>query len=239
MLRRMMPSARNRLRRRAMAEADRATTGGKLIRGAGIVALDFVQQRPVQRVEHFAHGARFWHGAPETCAHGRSRHPYHADRPAHGASAMRPLLYCLLLGAAASCAAAPDTPDRSPVQAPNSVHPPFSIEDARQVIPALATLLIDNYVFPDTGKQYAEVLQSNLAAGRYNSFADAGAFAEFVTADLQAVSSRSASRARRAEDGQAVSGTDIHDRVRRPAAFGQDGVDRAWRGLRGVSQLFQ
>jgi C-terminal processing protease CtpA/Prc len=48
-------------------------------------------------------------------------------------------------------------------------------------------LLEDNYVFPDTARRYAAMLQTNLAAGRYTGFLDAGAFAERVTADLQAV----------------------------------------------------
>ena len=98
-------------------------------------------------------------------------------------------LVCISLCMAAAGAAVAQTPAPSPrpVQAPSGVHPPFSVADARQVITALAPLLEDNYVFPATGRRYAAMLRANLAAGRYAGFANAGAFAEAVTADLQAV----------------------------------------------------
>ena len=94
---------------------------------------------------------------------------------------MRPSPVWVFVVALASCAPTAHAP-------PPSVHPPFSVEDARKVLPALAALLVDDYVFPETGRRYAAMLQSNLAAGRYARFPDAGAFAEKVTADLQAVS---------------------------------------------------
>jgi len=42
-------------------------------------------------------------------------------------------------------------------------------------------------VLPEVGKQYAAMLRANLAEGKYGSFPDADAFAQAVTADLQAV----------------------------------------------------
>jgi hypothetical protein len=67
------------------------------------------------------------------------------------------------------------------------LHSQFSPSDAQQVIPKLAKTLEDDYVFPEIGRQYAATLRANLAAGRYSSFADTGAFADKVTADLQAI----------------------------------------------------
>ena len=63
----------------------------------------------------------------------------------------------------------------------------FDKADAEKAVTALATALEENFVFPDKGKAYAEMLRANLAKGAYASFADAPAFAEKVTADLQAV----------------------------------------------------
>lgn len=64
---------------------------------------------------------------------------------------------------------------------------PFVAADAAKVIEASAKELEDYFVFPEAGKRYAAALRSNLAAGRYKSFANAEEFAKAVTADLQAV----------------------------------------------------
>lgn len=69
----------------------------------------------------------------------------------------------------------------------SALHPPFAASDAQQIISNLADALEANYVVPDTGRRYAAMLRTNLAAGRYVSFPDSGAFAETVTADLQKV----------------------------------------------------
>ncbi len=63
-----------------------------------------------------------------------------------------------------------------------------SKSDARAVIPALAEKLEENFVFPEIGKRYAEMLRAKLAAGAYDGFDSRAAFAAAVTADLQAVS---------------------------------------------------
>ena len=64
---------------------------------------------------------------------------------------------------------------------------PFVKAEAQSVLQTLAKELEDNFVFPDKGQAYAAMLKANLAAGKYDSFADAEAFADAVTADLQAV----------------------------------------------------
>ncbi|HVM23637.1 MAG TPA: S41 family peptidase [Sphingomicrobium sp.] len=64
---------------------------------------------------------------------------------------------------------------------------PFVKTDAEAVVAKLATELEENFVFPDVAKNYASLLRAKLAAGAYARFADASAFADAVTADLQAV----------------------------------------------------
>lgn len=78
--------------------------------------------------------------------------------------------------------AAPD-----PAAAAEPARPAFDRADAEKAVTDLATALEENFVFPDAGKKYAAMLRSNVAAGKYADFADAPAFAEKVTADLQAV----------------------------------------------------
>jgi hypothetical protein len=64
---------------------------------------------------------------------------------------------------------------------------PFNADEAKAVVETLATSLEESFVFPEVGKKYASALRSKLASGGYSSFADSRAFAEAVTADLQAV----------------------------------------------------
>ncbi len=54
-------------------------------------------------------------------------------------------------------------------------------------INALAEQLATRFVDPATGKQYAEMLRSNLAAGKYDGVSDPKAISERLTQDLQAV----------------------------------------------------
>ena len=63
----------------------------------------------------------------------------------------------------------------------------FDKADAAKAVSDLAAALEDNFVFPEAGKSYAAKLRARLAAGAYSSFPDAAAFADAVTADLQAV----------------------------------------------------
>ena len=80
-------------------------------------------------------------------------------------------------------AAAPPQP-ASPAAAPAKV--PFAKSDAEAAVRDLANAVEENYVFPETGKKYAEFLRGKLAAGAYASFPDADAFAKQVTDDLRA-----------------------------------------------------
>ncbi len=95
----------------------------------------------------------------------------------------------LILALAASCAFPVLAQTASPTTANAEAKAPFVRAEAAQVVKDLATKLEENFVFPDKAQAYAAKLRSRLAAGAYASFADADAFAEAVTADLQAVHS--------------------------------------------------
>lgn len=84
---------------------------------------------------------------------------------------------------------------------------------AEEAVRELASRMEDNFVFPDKGEAYARMLRANLAAGKYSSFPDAQAFADAVTADLQAVHA------------------DRHVRVHVVPADVRSGADEAPRGL--------
>lgn len=64
---------------------------------------------------------------------------------------------------------------------------PFDAAVAHKVVAELANLLEANFVFPDVGAAYARSLRAKLAAGGYDRFADAPAFAAAVTADIHAI----------------------------------------------------
>ncbi|MFL6733458.1 MAG: S41 family peptidase [Sphingomicrobium sp.] len=83
--------------------------------------------------------------------------------------------------APAAVAQSPASPAAGPASAP------FDKSEAAAAVSELAQKLEDTFVFPDIAKQYAGMLRANLAAGKYSSFADTGAFAAAVTDDLQAV----------------------------------------------------
>jgi hypothetical protein len=94
----------------------------------------------------------------------------------------------LILAIAATCAPAALAAQATPATAEHKAAMiPFVKADAEKAVSDLATALEENFVFPDKGKAYAQMLRKKLAAGEYASFPDAGSFAEKVTADLQAV----------------------------------------------------
>ena len=101
-----------------------------------------------------------------------------------GTQASLLVLAAALVGTPLVASAAPQPAGRAEAPAQRA---PFVKADAEAVVNALATKLEDDFVFPDVAKAYAGMLRKNLAAGKYASFADAGAFAAAVTADLQAV----------------------------------------------------
>jgi hypothetical protein len=87
-------------------------------------------------------------------------------------------------------AAAIASPSASQVASPmteQAATDPFLADEAKAVVENLAAALEKNFVFPAAAKAYAAKLRANLASGAYDSFPDAKAFAEQVTADLQAV----------------------------------------------------
>jgi hypothetical protein len=65
---------------------------------------------------------------------------------------------------------------------------PFSAAERSLTIAQLADALAALYLRPDTGRRYAATLRTNLAEGAYDGLSDQKAFADKVTADLQAVS---------------------------------------------------
>ncbi len=66
---------------------------------------------------------------------------------------------------------------------------PVDAAERKRVVLELARTLEAKYVFPAVARRYAARLRANLARGVYDSLSDPTAFAEKVTADLQAVAS--------------------------------------------------
>lgn len=96
----------------------------------------------------------------------------------------------LIMGIAASCASAAlltSAAAQSPAAKTTPAAIPFDKADAEKAVSDLATALEENFVFPDKGQAYAEMLRARLGRGEYASFPTADAFAEKITADLQAV----------------------------------------------------
>lgn len=83
--------------------------------------------------------------------------------------------------------AAPQVAMAQPVAEAEEAAVPFSPAEVHEVVQGISGLLLDYFVFPDIGKAYAALLSQKLAAGAYDHFPSAEAFAQAVTADLQAV----------------------------------------------------
>jgi hypothetical protein len=64
---------------------------------------------------------------------------------------------------------------------------PFNQAEAHAAVENLAKQLEENFIYPKTGKAYAEMLRSKVSSGAYAKFVNAAEFAKTVTADLQAV----------------------------------------------------
>lgn len=69
----------------------------------------------------------------------------------------------------------------------NAQQNPFVRATAEEAVRTLADRLESDFLDPEAGKAYAARLRERLSAGAYASFPNAKAFAETVTADLQAV----------------------------------------------------
>lgn len=65
--------------------------------------------------------------------------------------------------------------------------PAFDQAVATQAGTALAAELEKTFLYPDVGRAYATMLRANLKSGAYTGLTDAAAFADRVTADLQAI----------------------------------------------------
>ncbi len=74
-------------------------------------------------------------------------------------------------------------------QPPGPPPPPAPLDAAARtaVVSAAADALRQRYVYPDVGRRAAEAIEAALAAGAYDEFMQPWAFAERLTADLQAV----------------------------------------------------
>jgi hypothetical protein len=92
-----------------------------------------------------------------------------------------------LVAVAAACFSLPIAAQVASPAAEQPAGAPFVKAEAEAVVAALATQLEENFVFPEVAENYAATLRAKLAAGGYASFADAQAFAEAVTSDLQSV----------------------------------------------------
>jgi hypothetical protein len=57
----------------------------------------------------------------------------------------------------------------------------------RAAVEKASKLLIEDYVFPDTGQQVAAAITRNLAAGKYDAITDPAAFAKRLTDDMRAI----------------------------------------------------
>ena len=74
-------------------------------------------------------------------------------------------------------------------QSPGPPPPPGPLDTAGRtaVVKAAADALRQRYVFPDVGKRAAEAIEAALAAGKYDELVQPWAFAERLTADLEAI----------------------------------------------------
>ena len=90
----------------------------------------------------------------------------------------------IIAGIAASIFAASLVQAQPPVPAPPA---PLDAAGRTAVVNAAANALRERYVYPDVGRRAAEAIEGALAAGQYDELVQPWAFAERLTADLQAV----------------------------------------------------
>ena len=64
---------------------------------------------------------------------------------------------------------------------------PLDATSRTAVVNAAADALTQRYVYPDVGKRAAEAIEAALAAGKYDEIVQPWAFAERLTADLEAI----------------------------------------------------
>ncbi len=90
----------------------------------------------------------------------------------------------VLLAGAAHGAPLADPPGSAAAASPQV--PAFDAKAESDVIAAVAKLLTDNYIYPDTGKRAAALIGENLRTGAYKGL-DRDAFAKRLTDDLRSV----------------------------------------------------
>lgn len=101
---------------------------------------------------------------------------------------MRRLLFLAVSALAICSTAAQGQPAPSPPAAATPAPTPMDAAERRAVVEDLAGKLASDFVFPQVAARYAAMLRANLADGAYDGLTDPNAFADKVTADLQAVS---------------------------------------------------
>lgn len=85
--------------------------------------------------------------------------------------------------------------------AASAAAPAFDRAVAEQAVAQLAVELEKTFLYPDVGRAYAAMLRANLKSGAYAGFTDASAFADRVSADLQAIHADGHLRLRAPGDG--------------------------------------
>src|SRR5262245_28120047 len=105
------------------------------------------------------------------------------SRPLRGESVMTRLR--TLIASLAACLLATAVSAQPPGPPP----PPAPLDAAGRtaIVNAAADALRQRYVYPDVGKRAAEGIEAALAAGKYDDIVQPWAFAERLTADLQAI----------------------------------------------------
>jgi hypothetical protein len=98
----------------------------------------------------------------------------------HSKTLSRFITTVALIGSATAASFAQEVP-KTPAAAP------FVAAEAYQALETLAKQLEDNFIYPQVGKAYAEMLRSKVKSDAYSKSTDAAEFAKTVTRDLQAV----------------------------------------------------
>src|SRR5215831_10066288 len=95
-----------------------------------------------------------------------------------------PRLGCTLVGLSALFLVA-----RAHAQPPQPPSPPGPLDAAGRAaaVKGAADALRQRYVYPDVGERAAQALEASLAAGKYDQIVEPAAFADRLTADLQAI----------------------------------------------------
>ena len=75
----------------------------------------------------------------------------------------------------------------SPARAQQETAPPVGDAEKALVVDSIARFMADYYVFPESGKEMADLLKKNQADGKYQGITDPNEFASVLTQDLRLV----------------------------------------------------